>query len=283
MTDNDPDTLAFIGGGNMAKAIAGGLVDSGYDATRLVVSEPDEDAVKKLARDLPGARVTRSNAEAAAAADCMVLAVKPQVLPAVCTELAATVQRVKPLVVSIAAGVRCDDIDRWLGGGLALVRVMPNQPALLRRGVSGLYANDRATAADRERASAIMRAVGDVVEVDSEDAIDVVTAVSGSGPAYFFLLIDMLRSSAIELGLDESAAKRLALGAATGAAALAAQADEDMATLIARVRSPGGTTEAALDRLDEGDVRGIFAAAIKRARDRAIELADAAHASTPAE
>lgn len=283
MTNNAPDTLAFIGGGNMAKAIAAGLVDGGFDATQLVFSEPDEKAREALAAVLPDARVVRSNTEAAAAADCLVLAVKPQVLPGVCRELAVTVQRAKPLVVSIAAGVRSGDIDRWLGGDLAVVRVMPNQPALLRRGVSGLYANERTTAADRERAGAIMRAVGDVVEVDSEDAIDAVTAVSGSGPAYFFLLIDMLRASAIELGLDESAAERLALGTATGAAALAADADEDMATLIARVRSPGGTTEAALDRLDAANVRDIFAAAIERARERAVELADEAHTSAPDE
>lgn len=281
MTNSDSGTLAFIGGGNMAKAIAGGLVDGGFDAARLVISEPDEDARNALGEALPGARVVRSNADAAAAADCIVLAVKPQILPGVCRELAATVQRAKRLVVSIAAGVRCGDIDRWLGGELALVRVMPNQPALLRQGVSGLYANERTTAAERDRAITIMRAVGDVVEVDSEDAIDAVTAVSGSGPAYFFLLIDMLRSSAIELGLDEAAARRLALGTASGAAALAAQSDVDMATLIARVRSPGGTTEAALDRLDAVNVRDIFAAAIESARDRAVELADAAHESTP--
>lgn len=283
MTDENVETLAFIGGGNMARAIAGGLVDGGFDATRLIVSEPDDGARRALGEALPGARVIRSNADAAREAECIVLAVKPQVLPGVCREIAATVERTKPLVVSIAAGVRCTDIEHWLGGELAVVRVMPNQPALLRRGVSGMYANELATAADRERASSIMRAVGDVVEVDSEAAIDAVTAVSGSGPAYFFLLIDMLRSSAVELGLDESAAQRLALGTATGAAELAAHSDVDMQTLIARVRSPGGTTEAALDRLDAADVRGIFAAAIKAARARAVELADAAHASTPDE
>ncbi len=283
MTDGIGNSVAFIGGGNMARAIAGGLVDGGFDPAALVVSEPDEAVRDTLAEALPGARIVRANVDAAAAADCIVLAVKPQVLPDVCRELAATVQRARPLAVSIAAGVRCEDIERWLGGDLAVVRVMPNQPALLRRGVSGLYANERTTDDDRERATAIMRAVGDVVEVDSEAAIDAVTAVSGSGPAYFFLLIDMLRSSAIDLGLDESAARQLALGTATGAAALAAHADVDMPTLIARVRSPGGTTEAALDRLEAADVRAIFAAAINAARARAVELADAAHASAPAE
>ena len=180
------------------------------------------------------------------------------------------------------AGVRSADIDTWLGGGLAIVRVMPNQPALLRRGIAGLYANERTASSDIDRASDIMGAVGEVVRVPREADIDAVTAISGSGPAYFFLLIVMLEKTAAELGIEPAAAARLALATARGSAELAAAGGGSMDELIARVRSPGGTTAAALDSLEAAGVRAIFRAALEAARDRAIELADRAHTdSTP--
>lgn len=271
------ETIAFIGGGNMARAIAGGLIDSGMDASRLRVSEPSDDAREMLEACLPGAYVHTDNNAVAAAADTLVLAVKPQVLASVCRELRATVQQKRPLIVSIAAGVRASDIDVWLGGGLAIVRVMPNQPALKRRGVAGLFANAHTSDAECARATRIMEAVGAVVEVDNEPEIDAVTAVSGSGPAYFFLLIDVLIKTAVELGIDAAAARVLAIETARGAAELANSEDIGMDELIARVRSPGGTTAAALDRLDAANVRAIFADAIMAANNRAAELADAAH------
>ena len=271
------DKIAFIGGGNMTRAIVAGLLDSGADAASLSISEPMEAARAQLGTDFPGIQIEADNATVAAAANCIVLSVKPQVLADVCRELKSTVQAGKPLVVSIAAGTRGADIDEWLGGGLAVVRVMPNQPALLRLGVSGLHANDQASDEDRRRAVSIMAAVGSVVEVDSEADIDAVTAVSGSGPAYFFLLIEQLAATAVDLGLEPDAAQTLAIETARGAAELAAHADTSMSELIARVRSPGGTTAAALDSLEGADVRGIFAAAITAARDRAMELADEAH------
>jgi len=273
--------IAFIGGGHMAGAIVRGLIDSGYDPGAIAVADPVEATRDALARDCPGITVDADNAKAAAGADYLVLAVKPQVLPGVCPDLVATVQRDKPLVVSIAAGVRGDDIERWLGGNLAIARVMPNQPALLRRGVSGLHANKRTTAEQAAAAKRIMEAVGIVIEVDSEDLIDAVTAVSGSGPAYVFLLIDMLARSAVELGLPADAARAMAIETTAGAAAMAGQSDEPMETQIARVKSPGGTTAAALDSLDEHGVRAIFSTAVKAARDRAIALADDAAASKP--
>ncbi len=273
--------IAFVGGGNMTRAIAGGLVDGGLDARRLRVSEPQADARSALADLLPGATISSDNAQIVAGAECVVLAVKPQILPAVCRGLADTVQAGRPLIVSIAAGVRSADIDAWLGGGLAIVRVMPNQPALVRKGVAGLYANERASNADRDLAGSIMAAVGDVILLDAEGDIDAVTAVSGSGPAYFFLLIDMLTRAAVDFGLPADAARKLAIGTARGSAALAAASDVDMATLVSRVRSPGGTTAAALDELDAADVRAIFAAALTAARDRARDLADQAHQDNP--
>lgn len=266
----------FVGGGNMTLAIAGGLVASGWDSSSIAIAEPDAAQRERLGETLPGALVTADNAAVASSSSCLVLAVKPQVLPAVCSDLAATVQDTKPLVVSIAAGVRSDDIDAWLGGDLAVVRVMPNQPALLGKGVSGIFANARTSEAQLQQAEQIMAAVGSVVRVSSEADIDAVTAVSGSGPAYFFLLIDMLQSTAQELGLDAQAARTLAIETASGAAALAASSDTAMDELIARVRSPGGTTAAALDSLEASGVRNIFQRAITAARDRAVDLADAA-------
>ncbi|MDJ0908460.1 MAG: pyrroline-5-carboxylate reductase [Woeseiaceae bacterium] len=268
--------IAFIGGGNMTRAIVGGLIDSGADPATISISEPLEAARVQLGEDFPGVQIDADNSAVAASADCVVLSVKPQVLEEVCRDLAPAVQNGGPLVVSIAAGTLGSDIDAWLGGGLSVVRVMPNQPALLRMGVSGLQANDKATLEERQRAIEIMQAVGSVVEVETEADIDAVTAVSGSGPAYFFLFIDQLAATGVDLGLDADAARLLAIETARGAAELAAQTDASMSELIARVRSPGGTTAAALDSLEGADVRGIFAAAITAARDRAVELADAA-------
>lgn len=269
-------TIAFIGGGNMTRAIAGGMVDSGFPTKRLAISEPQSDTRVALARKFPGALICDDNDRVAATGETVVLAVKPQVMRDVCRALQDTTQRARPLVVSIAAGIRSHDIDTWLGGGLAVVRVMPNQPALVRRGVSALYANARTSAGQKERAHRILSAVGSVVDVCSEAEIDAATAVSGSGPAYFFLLIDMLASTAESLGIDAQAARVLAVETARGAAELAAREDDGMDALIARVRSPGGTTAAALDSLEGAKVRDIFAAAITAARDRAIELADGA-------
>ena len=268
--------VGFIGGGNMTLAIAGGLVASGWDGSNIAIAEPNAEQRQRLADALPGAFVSEDNAAVTSQSACLVLATKPQVLPAVCNGLAAAAQEAKPLIVSIAAGVRSADIDTWLGGNLAVVRVMPNQPALLRKGVSGIFANEHVTASQLDRAEHIMAAVGAVVRVASEADIDAVTAISGSGPAYFFLLIDMLQNTARELGLDDQAARSLALETATGAAALAASSNTTMDELIARVRSPGGTTAAALDSLEAADVRAIFQRALTAARDRAVDLADAA-------
>ena len=268
--------VGFIGGGNMTRAIAGGLLASGFSASSIAVADPSAEQRARLADELPDVSITESNHAVAEHVGCLVLATKPQVLANVCRDLAVTVQAEKPLIVSIAAGVHSTDIDSWLGDGLAVVRVMPNQPALLRLGVSALYANDRVSAGDRELAATIMGSVGKVVTVSAEADIDIATAISGSGPAYFYLLIDMLVKTANTLGLDEEAARTLATETAVGAAALAANSDETMDELIARVRSPGGTTAAALDCLEQQNVRDIFAAALTAARDKATELADEA-------
>jgi pyrroline-5-carboxylate reductase len=268
--------IGFIGGGNMTRAIAGGLIEGHYPAADLLVSEPAIEQRAVLARDLPGVVVEESNDAVARRAGTIVLAVKPQVMKQVCLGLASTVQDARPLVISVAAGVRSDDIDKWLGGGLAIVRVMPNQPALLRLGASGLFANERTDEEQRERAKRIMSAVGHVVTVASDSDIDSVTAISGTGPAYFYLLIDMMIKAAESMGLDAQAAQILTIETAKGAAAIADAEDETMQSLIERVRSPGGTTLAAFESLEGEHVRDIFARAFEAARHRAELLADEA-------
>lgn len=265
--------VGFIGGGNMARALAGGLVSSGYPSASLLIGEPDAQRRSQLEHDLPGVNITGDNDAVAAAADCLVLAVKPQLMRQVCTGIAATVRTSRPLIISVAAGTHSRDIDDWLGIQLAVVRVMPNQPALLLQGVSGMYANELTSKEQRDRATEIISAVGSVVHVQDEGLIDAVTAISGTGPAYFYLLIDMLIRSAEEFGIEPQAAHKLVMDTAKGSAALAAVSGETMDTMIERVRSPGGTTAAAFEIFDEYDVREIFARAFRAARDRAVRLA----------
>ncbi len=267
--------VSFIGGGNMARAIAGGLLRGGMHPTDLFVAEPRADQCDVLRAELYGAMVSQDNQAVAERSEVLVFAVKPQILKAVCTDLAALTQRVRPLIMSIAAGPRIEDIDRWLGGGHSVIRVMPNQPALIDQGISALIANDRATSDARDLGEAIMSAVGEVVWVEDERDIDAVTAVSGTGPAYFYLLIDVMIEAATRYGLNPSIARKLAVETARGATGLAAAETESMADMIERVRSPGGTTTAAFEYLDDANVRGIFAQAIEAARQRAAELAAA--------
>jgi len=273
----DYGKVAFIGGGNMARALAGGMLVAGYEPSHILISEPLAEHRARLAKEFPGTVIREKNVDVLDSAECVVLAVKPQILPDVCKPLAVAVQVNKPLIISIAAGVRSGDIDEWLGGGLSVVRVMPNQPALLRLGISGMYANDRTTERQRRAANNIVSTTGPVVTVDTEDDIDTVTAVSGTGPAYFYLLVDMLVSAAEQMGLDHDSALALVLETARGAGEMAEQSGETMDTLIARVRSPGGTTAAAFDYIDSTNFRDIFTAAVIAARDRAKNLADQAH------
>ena len=265
--------VGFIGGGNMARALAGGLLSSGYPPGNLMIADPDPERRAALTHDLPGVTLTASNDDVASGADCLVLAVKPQLMRDVCTGLAKTAQAKRPLIISVAAGTHSRDIDNWLGAELAVVRVMPNQPALLLQGASGLYANDLTSNEQRDRATEIISAVGSVVHVHDEENIDAVTAISGTGPAYFYFLIDMVIQSAEQFGLDSQAAHKLVMDTAKGSAALAAVSGETMEAMIEHVRSPGGTTAAAFDVFDDQNVRDIFAKAFTAARDRAIQLA----------
>jgi pyrroline-5-carboxylate reductase len=271
--------VGLIGGGNMGRAIAGGLLRGGMHATNLMVAEPLPEQCDLLRKELYGIMVTEENETVAAAAETLLFAVKPQILKPVCENLTEVVQHSRPLIMSIAAGPRIDDIDQWLGGGLSVVRVMPNQPALIDQGISALFANQQTDESGRDMAEKIMTAVGQVVWLDSESKMDAVTAVSGTGPSYFYLLIDCMIEAGIKAGIDSETARTLAVETARGATSLAAAETESMSSLIERVRSPGGTTTAAFELLDAADVRGIFAAAINAAERRAAELANEASAS----
>ncbi len=270
--------VGLIGGGNMGRAIAGGLLRGGMHATDLIIAEPLPEQCDLLRKELYGIMVTDDNHAVAAAVETLLFSVKPQILKPVCADVAEFVQQSRPLIMSIAAGPKIEDIDLWLGGGLSVVRVMPNQPALIDQGISALFANDRTDKSGREMAEKIMTAVGQVVWLDSESKMDAVTAVSGTGPSYFYLLIDCMIEAGIKSGIDAETARTLAVETARGATSLASAETESMSSLIERVRSPGGTTTAAFELLDEADVRGIFAAAIDAAERRAAELAKEASA-----
>lgn len=274
MSATNPPALAFIGGGNMARSLIGGLRRRGWPATAIHVAEPNPELRAALHADF-AITVTESNADAAAAAPIWILAVKPQVLPAVCAALAPLAQAQRPTVVSIAAGTSSTQIDTWLGGGLAVVRCMPNTPALIGAGVTGMFANARVTAADRACIVALMQAVGACVEIDDEALMDAVTAVSGSGPAYVFLLAEAWQAAAQAQGLPADAARNLVEHTLCGAARMLREGDTDAATLRARVTSPGGTTQAALEQLFAGAFPELIAKAIAAAVQRGRELAGA--------
>jgi pyrroline-5-carboxylate reductase len=265
------ETLGFIGGGNMARSLIGGLVARGLAATQVIVADPSAQQRAGLKAQL-GVQVTEDNAAAARAAQVLILAVKPQDLRTVATQLAPAVQH-RPLIISVAAGIRAADLQRWLGG-LPVVRCMPNRPALNGCGVTGLFATADVAAAGRTLAAQILGAVGPALWVEKEQDMDAVTAVSGSGPAYFFLLIEMLENAGVQLGLTPEVAHRLAVENAYGAGQMARVAQESAATLREQVTSKGGTTEAALKQLEAANVRAIFANAIAAAAQRSAELAD---------
>lgn len=257
----------------MASSLIGGLLADHFPPERITVADPEGERRASLAARF-GIRTEADNGAVAAASDVLVLATKPQVLRSVCRPLAPAIAAGRPLVVSVAAGVRSGDIDRWLGGGVAIVRTMPNTPALVRSGATALYANPQVTADQRELAEAILRTAGLTLWLDDEAQMDAVTAVSGSGPAYFFLVMEALESAGVKLGLPQQTARLLALQTAFGAAKLALESEDDSATLRARVTSPGGTTERAIGILEQGDLRGLFERAVAGAEARAKELAD---------
>jgi pyrroline-5-carboxylate reductase len=264
--------ILFIGGGNMAAALIGGLVARGSAATDIEVVDPSQVQRDTLARRFGVNCHAAADAELVARCGLIVLAVKPQQMRLAATSLAPAIK--DQLVISVAAGIRSADLSRWLGGHQRIVRAMPNTPALIGLGTTGLAAPESLASGDRSLAERVLGAVGSTVWVEDESQLDAVTAISGSGPAYVFLFIEALEAAAMQLGLNASQARALAQGTVMGAAQLAAQASEPPAMLRERVTSRGGTTAAALDQFEAGDLKGLVARAARAAQQRSIELGD---------
>lgn len=264
--------LTFIGAGNMAGSIIGGLISKGYKPDLIYASDPNEEALARLSTQ-HAIRTGSDNQTAIADADAVILAVKPQVMEQVLSPLAATAQNKKPLIISIAAGITVDNMQNWLAPDLPIVRTMPNTPALVQTGATGLYANTQVNSAQKGIASMIFEAIGIVAWFDNEEDMDRVVALSGSGPAYYFLVMEAMEQAGIELGLEPDIARRLTLQTALGAAKLALAENLDPAELRRRVTSPGGTTEAAVAELQSRGLEQLFSKAIKAAYRRSKELA----------
>lgn len=268
-------TIAFIGAGNMAGSLIAGLIGDGIDPGQLRVSDPDSDKLKAIS-DKFAVPTFQDNHSAVTGADVVVLAVKPQILRTVAEELAGDVQSGQPLVISVAAGIREPDLTRWLGGNVAVVRAMPNTPALVRSGATALYGNAQTRSEQRDLAESVLRAVGLALWLDDEGLMDAVTALSGSGPAYFFLVMEALQEGGRQLGLPAETARLLTLQTAFGAAKMALESADEPAVLRQRVTSPGGTTEKAVGVLEDGALRGLFLKALQAAAARSRELAEQA-------
>jgi len=262
--------ISFIGGGNMARAIIGGLKHNNFEMSAITVLELDAQKRVALAQEF-NVQVTDTYAEFSNT-DVIVLAVKPQQLKAVCGQLSPVLAT--QLVVSIAAGVRCKDISRWLNDYPVIVRVMPNTPAQIQAGVSALYAMPNVSQREREQANTILAAVGKTLWLETEDKMDAVTAISGSGPAYVFYLIEALQEAGVQLGLDHESATMLALQTFAGASRLAANSADDVKTLRAQVTSKGGTTEQGILVLEAANIKNIMSQAAQAAADKSIALGD---------
>jgi pyrroline-5-carboxylate reductase len=266
-------TLAFIGGGNMASSLIGGLIADGWDPQRITVSDRDSHQLEQL-REHFGVVTRQGNLEAATGAGIVLLAVKPQIVREVALELAELLSRQHSLVISIAAGIRTDALRNWIGQHTAIVRSMPNTPALVQSGATALYANAAVTMQQHDVAETILRAVGLTIWLEDESLMDAVTALSGSGPAYFFLFMEALQKAGCALGLPEQAARLLTLQTALGAARMAIESTEDPATLRRRVTSPGGTTERAIQSFQQHDFDDLVLQALEAAAARSAELAE---------
>lgn len=263
--------LAFIGGGNMARSLIGGLIKTGTRASSIAVADPHAPGRDALARDY-GVSTFAENRLAAADADVLVLAVKPQVMPLIQGDLRDILQRNRPLLISIAAGVRLDQLERWFGA-LPIVRCMPNTPSLIGAGATGLCANKRVTPPQRAQAQQILDAAGITRWIDDEAQMNTVTGIAGSAPAYFFAVVEALEDAAVAQGLPRDTARALAAQTCLGAGQMMVDSGEAPAELRKRVTSPNGTTQAALESLQRDDLHRIMARAVAAATQRGGELA----------
>lgn len=266
------ENIVFIGGGNMARSLIGGLLQAQHPQQNLFVVDPNTQA-RQLLRSQFDIAIESTAEKVLSQADVVLLAVKPQVLKEVCVELAPIFRQRPCLVISIVAGIKLSSINHWLGGDYPIVRVMPNTPALIGEGASGLYANPKVSEKQKEIAQNIVSAVGTTVWVSSEKLLNVVTALSGSGPAYHFYFMEIMIRWATAAGLPENIAKTLTLNTAKGAALMALSNDMEVDELRRQVTSKGGTTEAALKSLESENLERLLSRALEAANQRADQLA----------
>ncbi|MCW8932773.1 MAG: pyrroline-5-carboxylate reductase [Gammaproteobacteria bacterium] len=270
--------IGFIGSGNMAYSLVGGLTSTGVQGKNIWVSDPSTDKMAQMSSHF-GTNISSNNIDLAQSVDIIILAVKPQQLAQVCAEIATATSQSNPLVISIAAGVLSKDIEIWLNtqpekeSNLALVRCMPNTPALVQSGATALFANKNVSDEQKTLAESILRAAGLTLWLENESDMDAVTALSGSGPAYLFLVIEAMEKAGVKLGLDEKTAHLLAIQTAFGASKMALESDDSPETLRKKVTSPGGTTEKAIGILQDGQLETLFEKALSGAKERSIELA----------
>jgi pyrroline-5-carboxylate reductase len=269
---NQDQTIAFIGAGNMATALIKGLIAKGCPCANIWASDTNIEQLSLLKND-SGINVSSDNAEVIIQADIVVLAVKPQLMNDVLLPLQNVLAEKTVLLISIAAGVSIKTLETLSSTQQAIVRCMPNTPALVEAGASALFANSSTSEAQRQQSQSILSAVGTVCWLQQESDIDTVTALSGSGPAYFFLFIEALQKAAVDQGLNPDIANSLALQTAFGAAKLALSSDGDVAELRRKVTSPGGTTEAAIAQFEKDGFSNIIARAVEKAKARSEELA----------
>lgn len=265
--------IGFIGGGHMTSSLMSGLIKSGFSAKKLFVYDRNSEKTQLLHKQL-GIIAEQNLEEIVKRAQVLVLAVKPQDMKALVETLGADIAQQKPLLISIAAGISTRLLEKWLGEHHAIIRAMPNTPALLKVGATGLYANSKTLDSQKELAESILRAVGITVWVNHEHDIDTITAISGSGPAYFFLMMEALQQGAEKLGLPKASAKILILQTALGAARMAMESDISLRALIEKVASPGGTTEKALSVLEAGGIQELLIKAVEAAKHRSQEISE---------
>lgn len=266
------ENIAIIGSGHMGTSLAGGLIAKGYSPVKIWMTDPDPDKLAEVKKQF-GIQTSTDNKQAAMAANVIILAVKPQLIATVCEQLAEIVHQNQALIISVAAGIREASLQTWLGDNVAIVRSMPNMPALIGCGASALYANTFVSSHQHEIAESILRAVGVIVWLDNEKMMDTVTALSGSGPAYFFLIMECLQNAAEELGLPKDISRLLTIQTALGSARLAIESEKTLSELRHQVTSPGGTTERAIRVLEETNIRHFFTKAVTAAKNRSEELA----------
>ncbi|MBS0358079.1 MAG: pyrroline-5-carboxylate reductase [Proteobacteria bacterium] len=268
----DHKTIGFVGAGNMTASLIGGLISNQYPAEKIWVSNPNPDKLERL-KNCYGVHITENNCELAEQVEVLVLAVKPQTMFSVAEELSKCAKKINKLIISIVTGIREASLQQWLGIPLPIVRCMPNAPAVVRSGATGMYANSLVTQEQKDLAESLMRGVGVTVWLSDESHIDNVTALSGSGPAYFFLVMEVMQKAAIKQGLSTEIANLLVKQTALGAAHLALESDLELAALREKITSAGGTTERAIAVFETAKLEKIFEEALQAAYERAKELA----------